>query len=80
LWWLLMLGMKEPPRVSAATLRLKRPLADQDLPALQARLQAVPGVQEVMLAAGERVVYLKTERGQFQRADAAAALGDLTGE
>lgn len=80
LWWLLMLGMKEPPRVSAATLRLSRPLAETDIPALQARLQAVAGVREVMLAPGESVAYLKTERGQFQRTEASAALGELAGE
>lgn len=79
-WWLLMLGLKEPPKVSSATLRLCQPLDATQADALQTSLLALPGVREVLVQAGEDVIYLKTERGLFNRSRAVEMLGTLSAE
>lgn len=67
-WWLLARQMAEPPHLSSLRLLLT-PTQLQTASALQARLEAQPGVEQVLLVAEEQCFYLKVDTRLCGRAE-----------
>lgn len=60
-WLISALGMKEPRHLSSETVALREP-NDADYDRLARSLEAIRGVEDVMVVPAERVAYLKTDR------------------
>ena len=74
LWLLIAAGMRRPGRYSSELVHLAE-LDEQAAQALSGRLQALPGVVEVVLVVEEGVAYLKVDRSCFDRAEVDAIVG-----
>ena len=71
-WFAVASTMRRPGRYSSHLVHLAK-VDRQEVSALEAKLRAVPGVIEAVVAPDEAVAYLKIDRGRFD-ADAAAAI------
>lgn len=66
-WWLLTLGMARPRFLSSLMLQFDR-LSAAEAPALAVRLQALAGVEEVVVVVEEGVAYLKVDASRLDEA------------
>lgn len=64
LWWLLALGMQQPRFLHSLTLEVS-PCTLEEGQVMARRLLAVPGVEEAVVIAAQRLAYLKVDRDRL---------------
>jgi MFS family permease len=70
-WWLVALTMKPPRFLTSVQVSL---LEGGDIAATKHRLEALPGVAEVVIIAEEQAAYLKVDNAVFDHAEVSSAL------
>jgi MFS family permease len=74
IWLVVAATMRRPGKYSSHLVHLAN-LDRQSISALEAKLRAVPGVIDAVVAADEDVAYLKIDRARFDAATVAAVVG-----